>query len=48
MVARFLPGTFSLIAAVSKPGEDRTDFVREAVNREIGRRERAKAKEKGK
>jgi hypothetical protein len=39
MQARFPEGTFARIAAVLAPGEDRTDFVREAVEREIARRE---------
>lgn len=38
MVARFLAGTFARIAAVLRPGEDRADLVREAVEREIKRR----------
>lgn len=42
MVARFVAGTFTRIAAVLAPAEDRTDFVREAVEREIKRRERQK------
>lgn len=42
MIARFAEGTFAKIAAVLLPGEDRTDFVREAVDREIARRRRAK------
>jgi hypothetical protein len=40
MVARFAEGTFERIAAVLSPEEDRTDFVREAVDRELRRRER--------
>jgi hypothetical protein len=40
MQARFPRGTFSRIAAVLDVGEDRTDFVREAVERELERRER--------
>ena len=39
MQARFPKGTFKAIAAVLKEGEDRTDFVREAVKRELRRRE---------
>lgn len=47
MVARFLPGTFARIHAVlAKPSEDRADFVREAVEKEIKRRERAAAQHK--
>jgi hypothetical protein len=45
MVARFRAGTFARIAAVLEGGEDRTDFVREAVERELKRRERAKEKQ---
>jgi hypothetical protein len=41
MVARFLPGSFARIAAVLRPDEDRADLVREAVEREVVRRERA-------
>ena len=40
MVARFAEGTFDRIAAVLAPGEDRTDLVREAVDREVKRREK--------
>jgi hypothetical protein len=43
MVSRFLPGMFARIAAVLRPGEDRADLVREAVEREVKRRERAAA-----
>jgi hypothetical protein len=39
MQARFPEGTFERIAAVLRDGEDRTDFVRAAVEREIKRRE---------
>jgi hypothetical protein len=39
MVARFIAGTFARIAAVLGDGEDRTDFVRAAVDRELRRRE---------
>ena len=42
MQAKFAEGTFARIARLLAPGEDRTDFVREAVEREIKRRERAK------
>lgn len=45
MQARFPEGTFARIAAVSGEGEDRTDFVREAVERELKRRERQQARE---
>lgn len=44
MVARFAEGTFDRIDAVRHDGEDRTDFVREAVERELKRRERAIAR----
>ena len=40
MQARFAEGTFARIAAVLADGEDRTDLVREAVERELKRRER--------
>ena len=40
MQARFAKGTFDRIAAVLSDGEERTDFVREAVERELKRRER--------
>ena len=40
MVARFPEGTFDRMDAVREDGEDRTDFVREAVERELKRRER--------
>lgn len=40
MQARFPPGTFDRIQAVLDEGEDRTDFVRDAVERELKRRER--------
>jgi hypothetical protein len=39
MQARFLKGTFDRINAVLGETEDRTDFVREAVERELKRRE---------
>jgi hypothetical protein len=38
MQARFKAGTFDRIAAVLTDGEDRTAFVREAVERELQRR----------
>ncbi len=41
MQARFPPGTFDRIEAVLEDGEDRTTFVRAAVERELKRRERA-------
>lgn len=40
MQARFPAGTFSRIEAVLYDGEDRTDLIREAVERELKRRER--------
>lgn len=40
MQARFPPGTFGRIEAVLEDGEDRTDFVRQAVERELKRREK--------
>lgn len=40
MQARFPEGTFRRIEAVLKDGEDRTSFVRAAVERELKRRER--------
>lgn len=40
MQARFPAGTFDRIQAVLGDGEDRTDFVWEAVERELKRRER--------
>ena len=39
MVARFPAGTFERIEAVLGQDEDRTDFVRAAVERELRRRE---------
>lgn len=38
MQARFEAGTFARIAALLAPGESRTDFVRDAVARELARR----------
>lgn len=40
MQARFAEGTFERIAAVLAGDEDRTDFVRAAVERELEARER--------
>jgi hypothetical protein len=40
MVARFVEGTFARMDAVRSEDEDRTDFIREAVERELKRRER--------
>lgn len=42
MVARFEEGTFERMDSVREEGEDRTDFVRLAVERELKRRERHK------
>lgn len=42
MQARFAEGTFGRIASLLAGAEDRTDFVRAAVEREIERRERLK------
>jgi len=41
MQARFPTGTFKRIAKVLRLKEDRTDFVREAVENELARREHA-------
>lgn len=38
MQARFEEGTFARIAEVLSEGEDRTDFVRTAVDRELSKR----------
>lgn len=40
MEARFPEGTFGRIASVLDEGEDRTDFIRTAVESELDRRER--------
>lgn len=40
MQARFPEGTFDRIEAALDDGEDRTSFVREAVERELKRREK--------
>jgi hypothetical protein len=42
MPARFPDGTFERIDGVLEPDENRTDFLRHAVEREIQRREKAK------
>jgi hypothetical protein len=47
MQARFPEGTFARIAAVLQEGEDRTEFVRRAVERELARRERKAASGSG-
>jgi hypothetical protein len=44
MQARFPKGTFKRIKAVLDDGEDRTDFVREAVERELRRRQKKSEK----
>ncbi len=41
MQARFAEGTFDRIDSALKEGETRTDFVREAVEQLLKRRERA-------
>jgi hypothetical protein len=46
MVARFPRGTFAKISAVLREDEDRTDFVREAVEHELKRREANKKRER--
>lgn len=43
MLARFPPGTFERIEAVLGPSEDRADLVRDAVERELRRREKLAA-----
>lgn len=40
MQSRFAAGTFARIAKVLKDREDRTDFIRQAVEAELARRER--------
>lgn len=40
MVARFPEGTFDRMDAVREDGEDRTDFVRAAVEKELKKREK--------
>jgi hypothetical protein len=42
--AKFAAGTMDRIAAALADGEERTAFIREAVERELERRERAAAK----
>ena len=44
MQARFPGGTFARIHAVLRDGEDRTDFVRDAVERELRRRQMAESR----
>jgi hypothetical protein len=48
MQARFPEGTFERITAVLKEGEDRTDFVRAAVEAELTRREKSVQRRLGK
>ena len=44
MLARFPEGTFERIEAVLAEREDRTEFVRAAVERELERRETARGR----
>jgi hypothetical protein len=44
MQARFPEGTFERIELTLGENEDRTDFVREAVERELQRRERGRSR----
>jgi hypothetical protein len=46
VLARFPLGALARIKAVLRPTEDRTDFIRAAVEREISRRERQTVKER--
>jgi hypothetical protein len=46
MQARFPGETFERIAAVLEKDEDRTDFVRKAVERELSRREGIRRRKK--
>jgi hypothetical protein len=48
MQARFKAGTFARIERVLEEEEDRTDFVRQAVERELKRREASALKRRGK
>ncbi|HEY0525638.1 MAG TPA: hypothetical protein VGD08_19760 [Stellaceae bacterium] len=41
MVARFVAGTFARVTAALEKGEDRADFVRNAIERELKRREKS-------
>jgi hypothetical protein len=45
MIAALPAGTFDRMAAVLEEDEDKTDFIREAVDRELRRRERKRDKE---
>jgi hypothetical protein len=40
MMARFSEGTFARMDAVRRPHEARTEFIREAVDRELKRRDK--------
>jgi hypothetical protein len=46
VLARFPKGALARIKAVLEPAEDRTDFIRIAVEREIRRRERLTVEER--
>ena len=46
MIAKFPEGTFAEVARLKGEEEDRTDFVREAVRREIERRKRARKRDR--
>jgi len=46
MQARFPEGTFARIRAVLEKDEDRTDFVRKAVERELARRKSGRRRKK--
>jgi hypothetical protein len=48
MQARFPKGTFARIAVVLGEKEDRTDFVRRAVEHELARREAAGKRKRSK
>jgi hypothetical protein len=43
MTARFTADTFARMAAALKDGETKVDFVNQAVERELARRERRRA-----
>jgi hypothetical protein len=45
MVGRFEAGTFARITRLLSDGETRTDFLREAVARELARREELQRRE---
>lgn len=42
MIAALPPGTFDRMASVARDDEDKTDFIREAVENELARREKPK------